>query len=140
AIATSMRTGESMPERTFPGAAVHAGAINLEAPLHVRITAAASGTALARIARLMDDAGQSRSRYVRIAERASRLYAPAVHSLAALAFAGWMLAGAGWYQSLVISIAVLIITCPCAMGLAVPAAQVVASGALIRRGLLVKDG
>ncbi len=82
----------------------------------------------------MDEAGQSRSRYVRIADRASRLYAPAVHSLAALAFVGWMIAGAGWHQSLVIAIAVLIITCPCAMGLAVPAAQVVASGALIRRG------
>ncbi|TNE35426.1 MAG: HAD family hydrolase, partial [Alphaproteobacteria bacterium] len=70
----------------------------------------------------------------------ARLYAPAVHSLAALAFIGWMIAGAGWHQSLVIAIAVLIITCPCAMGLAVPAAQVVASGALIKRGLLVKDG
>jgi Cu2+-exporting ATPase len=63
-----------------------------------------------------------------------------VHSLAALAFAGWMIAGAGVHQSLTIAIAVLIITCPCAMGLAVPAAQVVASGALLKRGLLVKDG
>ncbi|MEL7445454.1 MAG: HAD-IC family P-type ATPase [Pseudomonadota bacterium] len=66
--------------------------------------------------------------------------APFVHSLAALAFIGWMIAGAGWHQSLVIAIAVLIITCPCAMGLAVPTAQVVASGALLKRGLLVKDG
>ena len=88
----------------------------------------------------MDEAGRSRSGYVRIADRASRLYAPVVHSLALLAFAGWMVAGAGWYQSLVIAIAVLIITCPCAMGLAVPAAQVVASGALAKQGLLVKDG
>jgi len=95
---------------------------------------------LAEIARLMDEAGQSRSHYVRIADRASRLYAPVVHSLAALAFVGWMIAGAGWHQSLTIAIAVLIITCPCAMGLAVPAAPVVASGALLRRGLLVKDG
>ena len=106
----------------------------------MRVTAVADDTALAGIARLMDEAGQSRSRYVRIADRASRLYAPAVHSLAAIAFVGWMIAGAGWHQSLVIAIAVLIITCPCAMGLAVPAAQVVASGALIRKGLLVKDG
>jgi Cu2+-exporting ATPase len=88
----------------------------------------------------MDEAGLSRSRYVRIADRVSRLYAPAVHSLAALSFAGWMIAGAGWHQSLVVAIAVLIITCPCAMGLAVPAAQVVAAGALGKRGLLVKDG
>ncbi|NNE49973.1 MAG: HAD-IC family P-type ATPase, partial [Altererythrobacter sp.] len=64
----------------------------------------------------------------------------AVHSLAALAFVGWMIAGAGWHQSLIIAIAVLIITCPCALGLAVPAAQVVASNALLKQGLLVKDG
>ena len=136
----SMLTGESAPQPAGEGDAVHAGAINLGSPVRVRVTAAASDTALAEIARLMDEAGQSRSQYVRIADRASRLYAPAVHSLALLAFAGWMIAGAGWYQSLVIAIAVLIITCPCAMGLAVPAAQVVASGALAKRGLLVKDG
>lgn len=140
AIDNAMLTGESTPEPIAPGSPVHAGAINLFDPLHVRVTAVAGDTAIAEIARLMDEAGQSRSRYVRIADRAARLYAPAVHSLAALAFAGWMLTGAGWHQSLVIAIAVLIITCPCALGLAVPAAQVVASGALIRRGLLVKDG
>jgi len=140
AIDNAMLTGESVPEPVGVGAAVHAGAINLLDAIRVRITATGSDTAIAEIARLMDEAGQSRSRYVRIADRASRLYAPAVHSLAALAFAGWMIAGAGWHQSLVIAIAVLIITCPCAMGLAVPAAQVVASGALIRKGLLVKDG
>lgn len=140
AVDNAMLTGESTPEAVAAGTTVHAGAINLLDPLHVRITAVAQDTAIAEIARLMDEAGQSRSRYVRIADRASRLYAPAVHLLAALAFVGWMIAGAGVYQSLVIAIAVLIITCPCAMGLAVPAAQVVASNALIRRGLLVKDG
>ncbi|GGD73291.1 copper-translocating P-type ATPase [Croceicoccus mobilis] len=140
ALDNSMLTGESTPETVTTGGKVHAGAINLMAPVHVRVTAVGGDTAIAEIARLMDEAGQSRSRYVRIADRAARLYAPAVHSLAALAFAGWMIAGAGWYQSLVIAIAVLIITCPCAMGLAVPAAQVVASNALIRHGLLVKDG
>jgi Cu2+-exporting ATPase len=140
AIDNAMLTGESAPEPVGPGSVVHAGAINLSAPLRIRLTHVAEDTALAEIARLMDEAGQSRSSYVRIADRASRLYAPVVHSLAALAFVGWMMAGAGWHQSLVIAIAVLIITCPCAMGLAVPAAQVVASGALLRRGLLVKDG
>lgn len=136
----AMLTGESLPEPVAAGSLVHAGAINLGAPVKVRLTRVAEDTALAEIARLMDEAGQSRSHYVRIADRASRLYAPVVHALAALAFAGWMIAGAGWHQSLVIAIAVLIITCPCAMGLAVPSAQVVASGALLRRGLLVKDG
>ncbi|GAB5349722.1 heavy metal translocating P-type ATPase [Alteriqipengyuania sp. 357] len=140
AIDNAMLTGESAPENVAPGQVVHAGAINLFEPLRVRITAASQDTAIAEIARLMEEAGQSRSRYVRIADRASRLYAPVVHSLALLAFAGWMIAGAGWHQSLVIAIAVLIITCPCAMGLAVPAAQVVASGALLKKGLLVKDG
>lgn len=139
-VDNSMLTGEATPLRIAAEETVYAGAINLLDPIRVRVTAAAGDTAIAEIARLMDEAGQSRSRYVRIADRASRLYAPVVHSLAALAFAGWMIAGAGWHQSLVIAIAVLIITCPCAMGLAVPAAQVVASGALIKRGLLVKDG
>mgnify|MGYP002780896211 CR=1 FL=1 len=140
ALDNAMLTGESAPEPVGPGALVHAGAINLGAPIRVRLTHVAEDTAIAEIARLMDEAGQSRSHYVRIADRASRLYAPVVHTLALVAFAGWMIAGAGWHTSLTIAIAVLIITCPCAMGLAVPAAQVVASGALLRRGLLVKDG
>lgn len=140
AMDNAMLTGESMLLSVREGDTVHAGAINLGDPIRVRVTAASSETAIAAIARMMEEAGQSRSRYVRIADRASRLYAPAVHTLALLAFVGWMIAGAGWHQSLVIAIAVLIITCPCALGLAVPAAQVVASGALARRGLLVKDG
>ena len=140
AIDNSMLTGESKPEPVGVGGEVHAGAINLGSPIRVRLTRVAGDTAIDEIARLMDEAGQSRSSYVRIADRASRAYAPVVHTLAALAFVGWMIVGAGWHQSLVIAIAVLIITCPCAMGLAVPTAQVVASGALLKRGLLVKDG
>ena len=136
----SLLTGEAAPVAAGPGDAVHAGTLNLEAPVDVRVTAAGQGTTLAEIARLMGAAGQARSRYVRIADRASRLYAPAVHTLAALTFAGWMLAGAGLHQSLVVAIAVLIITCPCALGLAVPVAQVVACGALMRSGIMVKDG
>ncbi|WP_295630670.1 heavy metal translocating P-type ATPase [Novosphingobium sp.] len=136
----SLLTGESAPVPAAIGDAVLAGTLNLERPVEVRVTAAGEGTALAAIAALMEAAGQSKSTYVRIADRASRLYAPAVHTLAALSFAGWMVAGAGLHQSLVIGIAVLIITCPCALGLAVPVAQVVAAGALMRRGIMVKDG
>lgn len=139
-VDSSMLTGESAPRAAGPGDVVHAGMINLGNPVRLKVTAAARDTAIADIARLMDEAGQSRSRYVRIADRASRLYAPAVHSLAFLSFCGWMLAGAGFHQSLTIAVAVLIITCPCALGLAVPAAQVVAAGALMKRGLLIKDG
>lgn len=139
-VDASMLTGESDPRPAAPGDLIHAGMMNLGDPVRVRVTAAAQDTALADIARLMDEAGQSRSRYVRVADRAARLYAPAVHTLAFLSFCGWMLAGAGVYKALTIATAVLIITCPCALGLAVPAAQVVAAGALMRRGLLIKDG
>jgi P-type Cu2+ transporter len=136
----SLLTGESAPIVAVPGAAVHAGTLNLDAPIDVRVTATGKDTSLAEIARLMEAAGQSRSAYVRIADRASRYYAPAVHTLALASFIGWMLSGAGLYQSTVIAIAVLIITCPCAIGLAVPVAQVVACGALMRKGVMVKDG
>ncbi|WP_416907433.1 MAG: heavy metal translocating P-type ATPase [Polymorphobacter sp.] len=139
-IDRALITGEHAPVRARPGSEVLAGTINLDAPLIVRITAAEADTVIADIARIMADAAQSKSRYVRIADRASRLYAPAVHSLALLSFVGWMAAGAGWHQSLLIAVAVLIITCPCALGLAVPIAQVVASGTLMRAGVLIKDG
>lgn len=136
----SLITGESRPEPVAPGARVVAGTLNIDAPLSIRVTAAGADTTIAGIARLMDAAGQGRSRYVRIADRAARFYAPAVHLLALLSFAGWMIAGAGWHQALLVAVAVLIITCPCALGLAVPAAQIVAAGALMKRGVLIKDG
>ena len=136
----SLLTGESAAVPAVKGDAVIAGMLNLGAPVDVIVTATGQDTSLAEIARLMESAGQHRSAYVRIADRASQLYAPCVHTLAAASFIGWMLAGAGWHQSLVIAIAVLIITCPCALGLAVPVAQVVAAGALMRVGVMVKDG
>lgn len=139
-IDRSLITGESAPDEVDPGSNVLAGTLNIHAPLTVRVTAAGDDTAIADIARLIEAASQSKSLYVRLADRAARLYAPAVHSLALLALVGWMLAGAGWHQSILIAVAVLIITCPCALGLAVPVSQVVAAGALMRRGILVKDG
>ncbi|WP_298667953.1 heavy metal translocating P-type ATPase [uncultured Sphingomonas sp.] len=140
AVDRSLVTGESIAEPVAPGAEVLAGTVNLAAPLTVRVTRAGEATAIADIARLMESAGQAKSAYMRIADRASRLYAPAVHTLAALTLAGWLIAGAGWHVALTNAVAVLIITCPCALGLAVPVAQVVASGALMRAGVLVKDG
>jgi Cu2+-exporting ATPase len=139
-IDLSLLTGEGAPVQAGVGDRVHAGTLNLDAPLVVRIEAAGPDTAIADIARLMDQAAQGRSRYVRIADRAARWYAPAVHTLALTAFVGWMIAGAGWHQALLIAAAVLIVTCPCALGLAVPAAQIVAAGTLMRKGVLVKDG
>lgn len=139
-IDLGLLTGETTPVPVAKGDRVHAGTLNLDAPIRIEILATGEETVIADIARLMDQASQSRSRYVRIADRAARLYAPAVHTLAAASFAGWMIAGAGWHQSLLIAVAVLIITCPCALGLAVPAAQIVAAGALMRSGILIKDG
>jgi Cu2+-exporting ATPase len=136
----SLLTGETVPVAARQGEQVLAGTLNLDAPIDVRVSHAGRDTTLAEIARLMEVSAQSRSRYVRIADRASRLYAPAVHTLAALTVLGWLLAGASLYHALVIGVAVLIITCPCALGLAVPVAQVVASGALMRAGIMVKDG
>ena len=136
----SLLTGEGAPIPLKAGDKALAGTLNLETPVDVRVSHAGHDTTLAEIARLMEASTQNRSRYVRIADRAARLYAPAVHSLAALTVVGWLLAGAGLYQALVTGVAVLIITCPCALGLAVPVAQVVASGSLMRVGIMVKDG
>ncbi|MEZ0244456.1 MAG: heavy metal translocating P-type ATPase [Sphingomonas sp.] len=136
----SLVTGESAPEVLVAGSKVLAGTVNLTSPVTVLASAAAEDTVIAEIARLMQSASQAKSRYVRLADRASRLYAPAVHTLALLSLIGWLVAGAGWHEALSIAVAVLIITCPCALGLAVPVAHVVAAGALMRRGVLVRDG
>ena len=104
----------------------------------VEATAADERTLVAEIARLMQAAEQSRGRYVRLADRAARLYAPAVHLLGLTTFVGWMLAGAGWEPALTYAIAVLIITCPCALALAVPVVQVAATTRLFGKGIIVK--
>jgi Cu2+-exporting ATPase len=140
AIDRSLITGESMPEPVTAGSVALAGTLNLEAPLEVKVTASGERTTLAEIARLMEAASGSKSRYVRLADRAARYYAPAVHSLAALSLILWLLLGAGLHQAVLVAVAVLIITCPCALGLAVPVSQVVAAGSLMRAGVLIRDG
>lgn len=140
-IDASLMTGEAAPRSVGPGDAVHAGVVNLAAPVEIEVTAAGNETVLADIVRLTEAAEQRKSAYVVLADRVSRLYAPAVHTLALLAFLGWVLAGGlAWQPALLIAIAVLIVTCPCALGLAVPVVQVVATGRLLRRGVLVKSG
>ena len=139
-IDAQLLSGETIPKLVRPGARVYAGTLNLTAPLRVRTTVAADNTLLAEIVRLMELAEQGRARYVRLADRVAKIYAPVVHVLAAATFAGWFLfADAGWQVALMTSVAVLIITCPCALGLAVPVVQVVASGRLLRAGVLVKS-
>ncbi|MFO1186641.1 MAG: heavy metal translocating P-type ATPase [Alphaproteobacteria bacterium] len=136
----ALLTGESAPETMGIGATVLSGALNLSGPVVVRAVARADESLAAEIARLIEAGSQSRSRYVRLADKAAALYVPIVHSLAALTLAGWLILGASVRESLLNAIAVLIITCPCALGLAVPAVQIVATGRLFRRGVLVKSG
>ena len=133
-------TGETVPAPAGPGALIHSGMINLSAPLTVIAEARREDSLLAEITRLVEAGEQSRSRYVRLADHAARVYVPVVHSLAALTVIGWLAVGGDVRTAVVNAIAVLIITCPCALGLAVPAVQVVASGRLFRSGIFVKSG
>ena len=95
---------------------------------------------LAEIAQLTESAGQGRARHVRLADRAARIYAPAVHGLALAAFLGWtLIGGLSWQPALLIAVAVLIVTCPWALALAVPAVHVVAAAELLKRGILLKS-
>ncbi len=139
-IDQSLITGETLPAKAGPGTAVYAGTLNLSGALRVRVSAAAEGTLLAEIARLLENAVQARSRYLQLADRASRLYAPVVHATALLTMIGWVAFGASWHDAIVTAIAVLIITCPCALGLAIPAVQTIVSGALFRSGVLLNSG
>ena len=137
---TSLVTGESLPAAAGPGTPVFAGMVNLSAPLRMTVTASGEGTLLAEIVRLMEAAAQGRSRFVALADRVARAYAPVVHGLALLTFVGWyMVVGLAAHDAALTAIAVLIITCPCALGLAVPVVQVVASGRLLRSGILLKS-
>lgn len=136
----ALLTGETAPQPVRPGDLCRSGGLNLSGALKLRAVARAEDSAVAAIARLVELGAQSRSRYVRWADKAAALYVPIVHTAAAATFAlGWLL-GLGPREALLRAVAVLIITCPCALGLAVPAVQVTASARLFRRGVLVKSG
>lgn len=137
-IDRSLLTGETIPVYGGPGQAVSAGEVNLTGPLTIRATAVGEDTSLHRMADLVAIAESGRSRYTSLADSAAKLYAPGVHILSALAFVGWYLYTFDMRTALNIAAAVLIITCPCALGLAVPAVTTAASGRLFRRGMLIK--
>ncbi len=136
----SLITGETHQRDVATGAEVYAGSIVLNGTLTVRVKAAGGNTLLDEIDRLLDKAVKAKSRYVRLADRAAGYYAPVVHTAAALTFIGWMLAGASAHDAILTAISVLIITCPCALALAIPAVQVVTAGRMFRAGIFLNSG
>ncbi|MGV6849555.1 MAG: heavy metal translocating P-type ATPase [Marinibacterium sp.] len=138
-IDRSALTGESAPVTRGQGAKLAAGEVVLTGPVEIRATAVGEDTSLRRIASLVATAENARSRYTSLADRAARIYAPAVHLIAFGAFVGWAVLGGDIRFALNVAIATLIITCPCALGLAVPAVATAATGRLFRQGMLVKS-
>ena len=134
----SFLTGESEPVDVETGAVLQAGSINLADPIRITVTAVGEDSSLRRMAALVEVAETSRNSYTALADRAAQIYAPAVHLLAMAAFIGWASISGDVRLALNIAIAVLIITCPCALGLAVPAVTTAAISRLFSAGFLVK--
>jgi len=140
-IDRSLVTGESLPVSVRAGEGVEAGTMNLTGALDVRATRPAKESFLSDVLKMMAAAERGRGAYVRMADRMAAIYSPAVHVLAFASFLGWMLwTGGDWHQSLTVAVSVLIITCPCALGLAVPVAHVLSASRLFEAGILMKDG
>ena len=139
-IDRSIVNGESDPLAAGPGTRLEAGAMSLTGSLLVEAVATVRDSFLSEVIGLMEAAEGGRARYRRIADRAAQIYSPAVHLLALVSFLGWGFYDGDWKHAMLVAIAVLIITCPCALGLAVPVVQVVAAGRLFAGGVMVKDG
>lgn len=136
----SIISGEALPHFVPQGGELIAGAASLAGPVLVRTQRAATESFLSRMAAMMEAAETAKTRPRRIADRAASVYAPIVHSIAITTFLGWGLVSGDWHAALTNAVAVLIITCPCALALAVPIVHVVAAGRLFERGILMKDG
>jgi P-type Cu2+ transporter len=140
AVDESAITGETDPKPVEAGDHVYAGTVNGEGALTIDVTAAGHSALIDEAARLIEQAGAARSRYMQLSDRVSQLYAPAVHLTALVTgLSWWLFFGASAHDALVIAISVLIITCPCALALAVPTVQAMASGAFFRSGLFLND-
>lgn len=139
-VDASLVNGESVPLSVGPGAALYAGTTNLRGALTLRAAHGGGDGFVDEVERLLRAASQSRSSFRRLSDRVTRAYTPVVHVAALVTFIGWMIAGASWRAALADSIAVLIITCPCALALAIPSVQMVAAGRLFRQRVLLHSG
>ena len=138
-IDESLITGESMPVAKQTGDAVTAGSINGEGVIAVTTTATGAETTLARIIRLVESAQAEKAPIQRLVDRVSEIFVPAILAIAALTLIGWLLAGAGGETAILNAVAVLVIACPSALGLATPAAIMAGTGVAARHGVLIKD-
>jgi P-type Cu+ transporter len=135
----SLITGESLPVAKQPGDAVTGGAVNAEGLLRIRTTALGAESTLARIVRLVESAQAKKAPIQRLVDRVSAVFVPVVIGIALLTLAGWLLAGADISRALINAVSVLVIACPCALGLATPTAIMVGTGTAARFGILIKD-
>ena len=135
----SMLTGESLPVARGPGGLVPGGAINGEGALLLRTEAVGAETMLARIIRLVETAQAEKAPIQRLVDRVAAVFVPVVVAVAAATLAGWLLAGAGAPVAILNAVSVLVIACPCALGLATPTAVMAGTGVAARHGILVKD-
>ncbi|PWC84895.1 metal ABC transporter ATPase [Azospirillum sp. TSH100] len=135
----SMLTGESLPVDKEPGARVTGGSINGDGLLVVETTAVGTETMLAQIVRMVEGAQASKAPIQRLVDRVSAVFVPAVLAVAALTLAGWWVVGGDLEAAIVTAVSVLVIACPCALGLATPTAIMVGTGVAARHGILIKD-
>ena len=135
----SLLSGESLPVPKAPGDTVTGGAVNGEGRLRLRTAAVGAETALARIVRLVEDAQAKKAPIQRIVDRVSAVFVPTVIVIALATLLGWGLLQGDWTRALLNAVAVLVIACPCALGLATPAAVMAGTGVAARAGILVKD-
>ena len=135
----SFITGESRPVAKGPGGKVTGGAINGEGRLLIRVTAVGSETVLARIIRLVEEAQTNKAPIQRLVDRVSAVFVPVVMGVALVTLLGWGLAAGDWTRATLDAVAVLVIACPCALGLATPTAIMAGTGVAARYGILIKD-
>lgn len=135
----SLLSGESLPVPKAPGDRVTGGAVNGEGRLRIRTVAVGAESALARIVRLVEDAQAKKAPIQRIVDKVSAVFVPVVIAIAGVTLLAWGLAAGDWSQALLNAVAVLVIACPCALGLATPAAVMAGTGVAARAGILIKD-